>query len=138
MKFDFGQRVRLTRDLQMPGFKIAQGLAGTVTNIHIQTSVLFDGLTQELAVADNDLEPLNVKSETTTATTSVSPTSGVQGFLPGQRVFLLVVKNIGGQTIPAGTLGTVSQDAPAMSAAWVVFDGFNDHKLIPNHHLALA
>ena len=106
--------------------------------MHLQTSVLFDGLEQELAVANNDLEPLDVKSKRTRSGASISRTTELQGFLPGQRVRLLVVKHIGGQTIPAGSLGTVSQDAPSMGASWVIFDGFSGDKLIPNQHLAFA
>jgi hypothetical protein len=54
----------------------------------------------------------------------------------GQRVRLLVVKNSGGKTIPAGTLGTVEQDAPTVDSAWVAFDGFANQTLIPNSDLA--
>ena len=132
MSFNFGQRVRLTRDLQMCGFKLAKGIEGTVASVHLQTSVLFDGLEQELAVADSDIETV------TRSTTDAPVTTGPQKFLPGQHVRLLVTQHIGGQTIPIGSLGIVTQDAPSMNASWVLFDGFSGDKLIPNGHLERA
>lgn len=138
MSFDCGQRVRLTRDLQMSGFKVARNTGGTVTNVHLQTSVLFDGLDQELVVADNDIEASDDKSKSATpkSATGAAAMAAPAGFQPGQRVRLLVTKHLGGQTIPADSLGTVTQDAPSMSAAWVLFDGFSGDKLIPNDDLA--
>jgi hypothetical protein len=140
MSFRFGQRVRLTRDLQMSGFKVAEGIEGTVTKVHLQTSVLFDGLEQELAVADSDIETVSgmPKSKKSKSTTGVSVATAPEGFLPGQHVRLLVTKHIGGQSIPAGSLGIVTQAAPSMNASWVVFDGFGGDKLIPNGDLAAA
>ena len=139
MSFNFGQRVRLNRDLQMCGFAIRKGTSGTVANVHLQTSVLFDGLDQELAVANNDLEELsgsNKKGAVSTVTTSAVAATGA--FQIGRHVRLLVTKHLGGQTIPAGSLGTVTQDAPSMNASWVLFDGFSGDKLIPNDDLEAA
>ena len=140
MSFNFGQRVRLTRDLQMSGFKITKNTAGTVTNLHLQTSVLFDGLEQELAVADNDIEAPGKKPKNATlqSNTGAAPMATAPVFQPGQRIRLLVTKNLGGQTILADSLGTITQDAPSMNAAWVIFDGFSGDKLIPKDDLVVA
>ena len=139
MPFNFGQRVRLNRKLEMSGFAVNKGMEGIVANVHLQTSVLFDGLDQELAVANSDLDTLVKTSGTDRATATTSATaSNVRGSKVGQRVRLLVSKHLGGQTIPAGCLGTVTQDAPSMNASWVLFDGFPGDKLIPNGDIESA
>jgi len=122
LKFAAGDRVKLGRELKMAGgFKLAAGMGGTVTAVHFQTSVLFDGVDQPLQLADSDLHPL-VGDDATNPT----------------RVRLLVNKQFGSQLIPAGSLGTVTQLAPTMNASWVVFDGLSEDKLIPNGDLAPA
>ena len=140
MPFNFGQRVRLNRKLEMSGFAVNKGMEGIVANVHLQTSVLFDGLDQELAVADSDLDTLTKAAGTARASaiTTSTATSSAAGFQVGQRVRLLVPKHLGGQTIPAGCLGTVTQDAPSMNASWVLFDGFPGDKLIPNSDIQSA
>ena len=137
MPFNFGQRVRLNRKLEMSGFAVKKGAEGIVANVHLQTSVLFDGLDQELAVADSDLDTLGQATGTASASVNIASTanSNAAGFQVGQRVRLLVPKHLGGQTIPAGSFGTVTQDAPSMNASWVLFDGFPGDKLIPNSDL---
>jgi len=141
MSFNVGQRVRLTRDLQMSRVKVAKGIEGTVTNVHVQTSVLFDGLEQELAVADSDIETASGKPESmkSTSTTGVAVTTAPQEFLRGpRRVRLLVTQHINGETIPAGSLGTVTEDVPSLDASMVLFDGRSDDRLIHNDELEAA
>lgn len=140
MPFELGQRVRLNRDLQMVGFKVKKGSSGTVSTVHLQSSVLFDGLDQQLVVSDGDIESLGATAKDTKASSAadVSASSGSAPYSPGQRVRSLVTMHAGGQTIPAGSLGTVTQDAPLMNAAWVLFDSFGTDVLTPNGVLAPA
>ena len=134
MAFRPGQRVRAKRLLQMRDFAIPAGSLGTVADVHLQTSVLFDEFDHQLTVPDGDIELLGPAAPD--AVPRLSPADQTAGFNPGARVRLLVTKNVGGTTIPAGTQGTVTQDAPSMAASWVLFDGFHNDVLIPNEDLA--
>jgi hypothetical protein len=139
MSFELGQRVKLNRNLQMVGFTVRKGSVGTVSIVHLQTSVLFDGLDQQLVVSDSDIEPAGAPAALTpVASRSVSPANGAAGHSPGERVRSLATMHVAGQTIPAGSAGTVAQDAPIMNAAWVLFDGFSTDVLTPNSMLTPA
>jgi hypothetical protein len=128
MKFVPGDRVGLRRDLTMAGFKVPNGASGIVSNVHLQTSVLFDGFDHPLAIADNDLSPLTSEN--------ADPQDAADSPSVGDRVQLKVTKNIGGATIVAGSVGVVQQEAPLMDASWVLFDGTASKVLIPNSDLA--
>ena len=138
MSFELGQRVKLRRNLQMVGFTVKEGSLGTVSTVHLQTSVLFDGLDQQLVVSDGDIEPAGSPAGVSRVASRSASTAAVGGHSPGERVRSLATMHVGGQTIPAGSLGTVTQDAPMMNAAWVLFDGFGTDVLTPNSMLAPA
>lgn len=116
MGFELGQRVELKRDLQMSsGFTVPKGSQGTVSSVHFQTGVLFDKFEQSLQLADNDLKA---------AATQAQQTLG--------KVRLLKTLTFGAQQIAEGTVGLVTQAAPAINGSWVLFDGVPDEKLVPN------
>jgi len=126
-----GQRVQLNRSLDLEEFKLPKGAAGTVSSSHFQVCVLFDDFEQELMVAQGDLHPSKKAPKAPTALQAGK-------FNVGDRVRLLATKTYGSQTIPVGTLGTVTQDAPSMKASWVLFDGYPGDKLAPNADLGQA
>jgi hypothetical protein len=136
MAFKPGKRIRLTQDLNLGDKVLKKGSVGTVTT-HVATIVRFDDHPQELAISNAHLEEVG-RAVAEAASLRVDLPGDRAGFAVGQRVRLLIEKQLGSEVLPAGSLGIVTRQLDTINASMVRFDGGSDDKLIPNSDLAAA
>ena len=108
-----GVRVKCIVDLGHVG----PGAMGKITQVIPETGsfmVQFDGASHETMVAPTHVQAI--------------------GYAPGDRVKCTI--NIG--TVPAGTIGTVTEPHPEADASGVLFDGASSDMLVPNRYLEPA